>query len=58
MKIRYEAETGTCPSKCRNGFISCPNHLVETDEDGWCTECDTPADEIDPQVSCQDEWHD
>lgn len=56
MTITYEAETGTCPSGCKNGWVACPH--TEIDAEGWCTECDTPADEINPRVCCQDSWHD
>lgn len=54
-------EIETCPADCdAKGFISCPAHLVEVDEDGWCLECCTPPDATDDEarVNCPNKWHD
>lgn len=56
MRVTYEAETGTCPSNCKGDYIPCPHDTFDADD--WCTECLTPADEVNPKISCQDSWHD
>lgn len=55
----YTTDTGTWG--WRNGRLHCttcnggqqiPCRHTEIGDDGWCTECDTPADERDPKVNC------
>jgi hypothetical protein len=37
---------------CRGtGQVPCPHTNI--DETGWCTTCDQPGDEINPQTTCR-----
>lgn len=40
--VQNLTEDQTCPVCKDKSLIRCPDHLVRKDEDGWCTECDTP----------------
>ena len=42
--------TEQCPAGCDHGFLPCPHTNI--DDSGWCTDCDTPADEPNPTMNC------
>lgn len=44
--VGADAETGTRCGTCNGvGLMTCLHVGTGRDEDGWCTECDTPDDE-------------
>lgn len=46
-----DLDSETCPVCNDSYMIECPEHMAETDEDGWCMTCE--SGEVKPQrISC------
>jgi len=54
---QIDADTATCPDCNNKGMVTCHHIGTGRDEDDWCTECDSPADEP-GRANCQTciEW--
>lgn len=35
-------ENDICPTCQNRGLMTCQDHMVNVDSDGWCTTCDSP----------------
>lgn len=40
--VQHLGEHDTCPHCHGTEQITCPDHMVATDDDGWCLCCDSP----------------